>query len=124
MNYDPPAHLAGSKAFWQEVIDENDGLGPEDLRLLQCACEQLDLIAQCRNRLRRDGPVIEKKPSGNLAPHPAVAVQKQAILRLQSLLKQLALDVEPEPPAFPVGKVRRTGRPPVGALHTPQGKGT
>jgi len=124
-----PDHLGRpGKKLWDEVVEENEGLGPEDLALLTIACEAWDTVEKMRRRIAKDGLIITPPPHGRPQVHPAEEVRKSAQIRLQSALKQLALGVEPDAPTLPPpGRVvpasRRPGRPHVGTQRTPRRKG-
>ncbi len=116
----PPDHLGlPGKRFWQEVVQENDGLGPEDFALLTIACESLDTISTARKRLAKDGLFITPPPHHEPQVHPAEELRKSAQIRFQAALKDLALGVEPDLPAAVISP-RRAGRRPAGSDFSPR----
>lgn len=114
---EPPGHLATSGArYWAEVVGEWD-LEAHQLAILENACTALDRIAQCRNRVRRDGLTITDK-TGKAVTHPALAVERQAMRLHAQLVRALQLEDEPEPAPKPVRN--KGGRPPADRNYTPR----
>jgi phage terminase small subunit len=100
-----PAHLAqAGKAFYETVTTEFEEFDPQEDQILIAACEQLDVIAQCRNRLRREGNFIVTRPHMNQVAHPAIAVQRQAQKTFSTLVRQLDLPAPTEPSRNGKGK--------------------
>jgi len=114
----PPGHLATAGAeFWRATVAEWD-IEPHLLGVLDAACVALDRIAQCRNRIRREGLTVPDK-SGKPTAHPALAVERQAMRLHAQLVKALGLEDEPEPsPA--VGRANKGGRPRQPSSFTPR----
>jgi P27 family predicted phage terminase small subunit len=107
-----PDHLGlTGKRFFDAVVSENSGLGPEDYALLEICCEALDTIDKSRRRLAKDGVIVSPPPHHRPQPHPAVEIRQAAQIRFQSALKQLDLGIDPEDldrQSSPYG--RRVGR--------------
>lgn len=105
----PPAHLGtGGRRYWREVLEEWE-LDVEKLAILENACACLDRIAQCRNRLRREGMTVKSARDGRPVAHPLLSVERQAQRLHAQLVAALALKDEPERPTTPSGATR--GRP-------------
>src|SRR2546429_9207332 len=72
----PPNHLsAATQDWWRQIVADYD-LEPHHLKILECAADAWDRLAQARATLLDEGLVIE----GGSGPkaHPCVAIQPDA----------------------------------------------
>ena len=92
----PPAHLRAATRRWFTSVLDTYVLEPHHVRLLQLAGEAWDRGQEAREQLHRDG-LTTTTADGGLKPHPAVNIERDAAVRFARLLRELALDDEPEP---------------------------
>ncbi len=116
---DPPPYLASAgTGYWRIVLGDWD-LEPHLLDVLANASLQLDRIAACRNRVRRDGLTIEG-PNGKPIAHPALSVERQAMKAHLQLVQALGLKDPPAPaPKAITPSGLKRGRPPKDSDYTP-----
>lgn len=89
-----PGHLsAPQKRLWLHVAGTWD-LEQHQLRLLTLMCEALDRGEQAREAVKSDGAYLPDR-FGQLKPHPALAVERDARIAVARLARELNL----EPPA-------------------------
>lgn len=118
---EPPEHLqAAGRRYWREVMAEWE-LEPERLAILENACGCLDRIAQCRNRVRRDGLTVASSRDGRPVAHPLLSAERQAQSLHAQLVKALGLNDEPAP-SERFGRANKGGRPPSSTTYTPRAK--
>jgi P27 family predicted phage terminase small subunit len=97
-----PSHLTPeARAWYRELTAEYGIADPAGRLLLQTSCEAFDRMREAQALLERDGAVLPDR-WGQMKPHPAVAVERDARAALLAGLRALNLDVEP---------VGRVGRP-------------
>lgn len=114
----PPSHLATlGQDFWTATLADWD-IEDHLLGVLEHACQQLDTVARCRNRLRREGLTVPDK-HGKPTAHPLLAAERQAARLHAQLVKALGLEDEPEP-SQAVGRANRGGRLPKPSKFTPR----
>lgn len=88
----PPKHLSNeAKQWWRTVVVDYD-LEPHHLRLLRAACEAWDRMQQARQALLDHGDLTFRKANGDLATHPAVAIERDARIGFARLVRELDLD--------------------------------
>jgi hypothetical protein len=117
----PPSHLASAgAAFWREVVSDWE-LESHGLQILAQAAALLDRIAQARNRIRREGVVVEGK-NGKVA-NPALSIERQSMRVFSQLIGQLKLEDEPAP-AHTATRVTRSPRPDKGGRPPARGNFT
>ena len=102
----PPAHLGDlSKGFWRTVTKGWE-LEPHHVRLLQIACESWDRALEAREAVSAIGPYFTDHRTGNVKPHPGIAVEQQARKQFIAALREIGLDVKapdsPRAPGLPV----------------------
>jgi P27 family predicted phage terminase small subunit len=97
MSIAPPAHLSPSARQWWETTVEAYVLHEHHLRLLQLACEAWDRAQEARERLNREGLIVQGA-EGGLKAHPAVGIERDARLAVARLVRELDLDTEPPAP--------------------------
>jgi P27 family predicted phage terminase small subunit len=104
-----PSHLSRrAQGLWRRIVREFL-LAPHQLELLRRACEASDRADEARKLIKRDGLTTTDR-YGQVKPHPAVNIERDARLALARLLRDLALS--PEEP--------EEARPPrVGSVETP-----
>lgn len=88
----PPAHLSRDAKRWWKTVVADYALEPHHLRLLQSACEAWDRMQQARKALADHGGLIFRKASGDIATHPAVAIERDSQIRFARLVRELDLD--------------------------------
>ena len=90
-----PSHLATSSRIWWRSVIQNWHLEPHHVKLLTLAAESFDRAAECRRIIKRDG-LMSQDRYGQPRLHPAADEERRAKALFASLLKQLALDADPE----------------------------
>jgi len=94
-NPEPPEHLSRrSRAFWRR-ISADYVLETHQLELLRHACEAMDVADRARAELEGSSLVVADR-YGQLRPHPAVNIARDARLGLARLLRELNLDIGAE----------------------------
>ena len=89
----PPAHLSvEAKKFWRE-INSLFVLEVQDQRRLEIACTSLDRAAQARSAIAKDGATFADR-FGQIRPHPAVAIERDAAKLYLQAIRQMGVDVE------------------------------
>ena len=87
-----PTHLSeDAQSWWATVVADFD-LEQHHLRLLQSACEAWDRMQQARKSLDDHGGLIWTKVNGDIATHPAVAIERDSQIRFARLVRELDLD--------------------------------
>ncbi len=98
----PPDHLSdASKAFWTATVNEYK-MEPHHLKLLLLACESLDLAAEARSIIARDGVLITDR-FGVVRAHPATSILRDAKLAAVRVIRELNLDQEKPQESRPPG---------------------
>lgn len=110
---DPPApsHLKGpSQALWNSLMQRYD-FADEELASLTLALESLDLAATARRKMLREGVTVEDR-HGEVHPHPAVAIHRNALIawRQYMTLLKLPLDEDGQPRQHPNANGRKARR--------------
>jgi phage terminase small subunit len=100
----PPKHLSKLAATWWRSVADVYALEGHQVHLLRLACEALDRGEQARAELAAAGSLTFTDQRGIVRPHPAVAIEHNAALRVARLVHALGVDVEPGRPG--------PGRPP------------
>jgi phage terminase small subunit len=88
-----PKHLSSrSKRIYKAVIDDYDLLNePHALEVLRLALEALDRADEARAMVAQEGIVFRNR-FGELRPHPAVAIERDARLAAWRGFRELSLD--------------------------------
>ena len=95
-----PSHLSDrSRKFWRKV-SSGWVLDAPAYELLRRCCEAMDRADEARQILNDEGLTFKTR-YGEVRPHPAVAIERDARLAVARLLRELALDEAPEPPRPP-----------------------
>lgn len=83
---------SGSR-FWDEITSDalNLVLRPDEYRLLDQACRQLDLIDTLAERFTEDPNYVVKGSTGQPVINPLIAMTDKAIARFQSLVRALQI---------------------------------
>ncbi|MFN0055974.1 MAG: hypothetical protein ACKV0T_27835 [Planctomycetales bacterium] len=90
-----PSILSESgRNLWSAVCGQRD-VTPEQAEILILACKQADRAAEARRILSADA-IIGEDRFGQLKPHPAVAIERQASLACARLVEVVTGKV-PEP---------------------------
>lgn len=87
-----PDGLRGSRAKWDEITARWD-LRPDELRVLEDACREMDLVDALAGKLA-DMPVTAVGSTGQLVVNPLVQEIRQHRTVTAALLKQLKLPEE------------------------------
>lgn len=104
----PAKHLSAASRRWVQAIADEYELDAHHERLLQGAAEAWDRAQEARAQVAKDGPYIEDR-FGQLRAHPAVTVQKDALVLFARLVRELNLDSAPDDPRPPrIGRLRGT----------------
>jgi phage terminase small subunit len=87
-----PRHLSRrSKAIFRAVVDDYAlEREPHAVAILRQACEAIDRAEQARRRIEQDGAYLPDR-FGQLKPHPALAVERDAKTLTARLLRELSL---------------------------------
>jgi Phage terminase, small subunit len=103
-------HLSDRMKAFCAGIRKKYRLGAHHLPLLVAAGESHDRMTQARDLLAAEGLIVQDR-HGQPRPHPAVAIERDAVIRFARLLRELALEDEisadSRPPRLPG---RRYGR--------------
>ncbi len=96
-----PSHISGrAKGLWRALVKEF-ALEAHQLELLRRACEASDRADEARELLAGDGLTTVDR-YGQVKPHPAVNIERDARLAEARLIRELALEpAEPEAPRPP-----------------------
>jgi P27 family predicted phage terminase small subunit len=101
----PPKHLkTQAKALWESVVEDFEIEGPA-LTVLQACCEAFQRMQEARGAIDRDGALVKNR-FGELRPHPALNVERDA--RAGFLRAWRTLNLETAPP-LPPGRPAREG---------------
>lgn len=85
-----PAHLAVSGSrIWRGITDKYD-LRPDELRVLEDACREADLVDSIQTALR-EGSLISTGSQGQPVINPLVPELRQHRATLATLMRQLKL---------------------------------
>jgi len=94
----PAGFRKGGRVLWQAVRDKHYVLRPDEIRVLEDACRQADLIDQLEAELRKQldaGEYMTKGSMGQKVINPLIAEVRQHRATLASMLGRLKLpDVE------------------------------
>lgn len=103
----PPDHLTErAQKLWADTVDAFS-LASHQLELLRRLCEASDRADEARELLAADGLTVVDR-YGQVKPHPAVNIERDARLAEARLIRELALEPgEPETPRPP--RVGATG---------------
>ncbi|HWK26350.1 MAG TPA: P27 family phage terminase small subunit [Solirubrobacter sp.] len=110
-----PGHLSKPSQRWLRGLrDDYDEWSPSEWRLAILAAESWDRNATARRQLGREGLTIVS-PRGEVKPHPAVVIARDAAAAYARFVAQLGLDQADDEP-LPAGRLtdslgRRRGGP-------------
>lgn len=95
-----PSHLRPETRKWWSTIVSEWALEPHHLQLLTLAAEALDRAREAREAIERDGAYF---PSADGPPkkHPALSIERDAMITHARLMRELNLDGEPAPDVRP-----------------------
>jgi len=104
-----PAHLSPAAGRWWRDVLLTYALESHHIRLLTLAAENWDTAEKARAALAEHGLVFTDH-LGQPRARPENAIARNAAIVFARLVRELALDVEPEAPRPPVigGRERRT----------------
>jgi len=89
---DPPAGLSKrAKAIWREIAGAYD-LTPTMCQLLEGGLEAWDRMRQAQSALAEHGGVTYITRHGQILPHPAVMIERDARTAYRQALKMMKLD--------------------------------
>jgi hypothetical protein len=88
----PPNLSEKSGRFWRDVVGQYS-LRPDELRILQDACRECDLIDMLRKEMAR-APLYMKGSQGQTCVNPVITELRLHRATLAALLKQLKLPDE------------------------------
>jgi phage terminase small subunit len=94
-----PNHLSPAMKDWWDAVTADYDLDRHHLRLLEAACGAWDRMVQARIALAEHGLTYESQ--GGPRARPEVAIERDSRLSFARLLRELDLDVAPEPPRPP-----------------------
>jgi phage terminase small subunit len=87
----PPLDLSGAATAWWRATVEEFELEPHHVRTLSEAAFAWDRCQQARLLVNEQGLVVQD-PSGQLRPHPAVAIEHDSRIAYLRAMHQLDLD--------------------------------
>lgn len=91
----PPGHLSEeAQRLWRRVAHEYV-LETHGYELLTAAFEAWDRARQARQTLDRDGLTVTDR-YGQVKPHPCVQIERDSRNQFRQMLRELALDPEPD----------------------------
>ena len=95
-----PSHLRPETRRWWAQIASEWQLETHHLQLLTLAAEALDRAREAREAIERDGAYF---PSADGPPkkHPALSIERDAMITHARLMRELNLDDEPAPDVRP-----------------------
>lgn len=100
MTQKPPKHLQpATKRWWREVVSSYE-LETHHLKLLQNCCEAWERAEKAREILRAEG-VTTVNRHGEQVAHPAIAIERNAMIVFNRSLRELDLDSEVTPESRP-----------------------
>lgn len=92
----PPDGMSeDARGVWRAAVDIWV-LGPEELLTLRGALESWDLYARARDRLSREGTVVESD-SGAVKRHPAAIVARDALRDYRAGMAELGIQIRERP---------------------------
>lgn len=100
-----PDHLSRSADLWREVVGAFL-LEDWQCELLRRCCEAGDRADEAREQIAADGLTTTDR-YGQVKPHPAVNIERDARLSQARLLRDLRLEDEPQEPRVARGGRRR-----------------
>jgi P27 family predicted phage terminase small subunit len=90
-----PDHLsAKARKLFDSVVGRYD-FDPEEVATLVLALEAYDQAATARRRLKDDGQIVEDR-FGQMKPHPAVAIHRDALATWRQLVTLLGIPADDE----------------------------
>jgi len=95
-----PTHLRASTRKWWTSIADRYELEPQHYNILTLAAEALDRCEEAREAIAKVGPYFKTK-SGNIKPHPALAVERDNRVVFARLVRELNLNVDEPSDARP-----------------------
>ena len=94
----PPGHLSTrAKGYWRAMSKTYELADPPAQELLRRCCEAMDRADQAREEVDRDGATFKTR-YGEIRPHPAVAIERDARTAIARLLRELRVLDSPEDP--------------------------
>ena len=96
---DSPPHLKASGRAWFVQVVAKYAFESHELALVTAAAEMLDRAAAARELVELEGLVVQDR-FGQIAAHPAAALERQALNSFRLLARELALD-SPVPDSRP-----------------------
>jgi P27 family predicted phage terminase small subunit len=100
MTQNPPKHLQpATKRWWREVVTTFE-LEPHHLKLLQNCCESWERAEAAREMLRKEGLTTVNR-HGEKVQHPAVVIERNAMVTFNRSLRELDLDSSVVPESRP-----------------------
>src|SRR5436190_21946470 len=88
---EPPGGLGGEAAEWWRQVVAEWRLAPDELALLEQACQALDRVMEVRAAIDADGLMVDSLHGDGQRLHPAYVVERDSRLAFGRLVKQLAL---------------------------------
>jgi len=85
-----PRHLSADMTTWWRVLTRQYQFRPQHLRVLACAAEAWDRKEQARELLAAGGLTVTNR-QGELRPHPAVAIERDARIAFVRAVRELSL---------------------------------
>jgi hypothetical protein len=96
---DKPEDLGpDGSALWDEIAGEDAVfiLRPDEYRLLELACKQLDTITELNAAFNANPEYVVKGSTGQPVVNPLIAERRQASAAFASLMRQLAIPDDEE----------------------------
>ena len=97
MRTDPPKYLARSaKILWRSLVADYEISDAGGLALVEAAAQAHARAAEARAEIKRDGITVQDR-FGQPKPHPACAIERDALSLLVRAIRALALEPDDEP---------------------------
>ena len=85
-----PRHLSADMTTWWRSLTRRYRFGPQHLRVLACAAEAWDRKETAREMIAAAGLTVTNR-AGEIKPHPAVAIERDARIAFVRAVRELAL---------------------------------
>lgn len=92
-----PKHISPESRQWVKDVLSKFEFEPWHFKLLVKAGEQNDISVKAQKDLDSNGGITIKDRFGQIRPHPAVGIKRDADVTFCKLIRELGLDLERTP---------------------------